>query len=261
MAVDDSALKDEIIRLGPWHLDVEVTPEVSTRVALEAPPDSYPDSFGPVSFVDARESWKANMRRIYPDGLEGRAFLDCACNCGGYVFWAKELGAGRCFGFDVHDHWIKQARFLLEHRTGPRDDVRFETRDLYDLPKIHLEPFDVTLFKGIFYHLPDPITGLKIAADLTKELMIVGTATRSGLPDGLLAIDQESDEWIMSGVYGLNWLPTGPDVLDRILRWVGFVETRMTGWLKESRPGTRQGRMQMIASKRPGLLDALDGAG
>src|SRR6185437_15533884 len=175
MAVDDSTLKEEIIRLGPWHLDVEVTPEVSTRVALEAPPGSYPDSFGPVSFVDARPSWKANMRRIYPDGLEGRAFLDCACNCGGYVFWAKELGAGRCFGFDVHDHWIKQARFLLEHRTGPRDDVRFEARDLYDLPKIHLEPFDVTLFKGIFYHLPDPITGLKIAADLTKELMIVGT--------------------------------------------------------------------------------------
>jgi hypothetical protein len=28
--------------------------------------------------------------------------------------------------------------------------------DLYDLPTLGLEPFDITIFAGIFYHLPDP---------------------------------------------------------------------------------------------------------
>ena len=56
--------------------------------------------------------------------------------------------------------------------------------DLYDLPERGLEPFDLTIFKGIFYHLPDPVRGLKIAADLTKEALILDTNARAGMPDG-----------------------------------------------------------------------------
>ena len=50
----------------------------------------------------------------------------------------------------------------------------------------------------------------------------------------------------MSGVYELCWYPTGPVVLDRILRWMGFVET-MVNWEAE-------GRIEMLASKVDGLL-------
>ncbi len=60
--------------------------------------------------------------------------LDCACNCGAYLFWAKDEGAGRCRGFDVRAHWIDQARFLQRHRQGPNEDMRFEVMDLMDLP-------------------------------------------------------------------------------------------------------------------------------
>jgi hypothetical protein len=52
-----SDLREEIIRLGPWHLDVQVTPEISTRVFLEAPEGMYSPSFGDVSFIDPREGW------------------------------------------------------------------------------------------------------------------------------------------------------------------------------------------------------------
>ena len=52
---------------------------------------------------------------------------------------------------------------------GPGEDIRFEVCDLYALPELDLPSFDITLFNGIFYHLPEPVTGLKIAADLTKE--------------------------------------------------------------------------------------------
>jgi tRNA (mo5U34)-methyltransferase len=250
--VGDLDLRAEIIRLGPWHLDVQVTPELSTRVSLEAPVDSYDESFGTVPFQSGEEGFKHKLRTLYPGGLEGRSVLDCACNCGAYLFWAKELGAGRCFGSDVREHWIRQARFLLERRPEPKDDIRFEVCDLYDLPKLSLEPFDVTIFTGLFYHLPDPMTGLKIAADLTNELLIFDSATLSDAEDGFLAVEEERREPLMSGVYGLRWLPTGPKVLTRVFQWAGFVEFRVVRWVKKAKRG---GRVGMLASKVPGLLD------
>jgi tRNA (mo5U34)-methyltransferase len=251
-------LREEIIRLGPWHYDVQVTPDISTRVYLEAPPGTYPKrTFGAITFLEPRDRFKSELLRLYPHGLEGRTMMDCACNCGGYLFWAREAGAGQCLGFDAREHWIEQAIFLREQRGESADDVQFEVCDLYDVPKLGLEPFDITLYQGIFHHVPDPISGLKIAADLTKELLIIGTATRSGMPDGCLFAYEESDR-LMSGKYGHGWRATGPEVLDRMLRWVGFVETRVIGWLKETpSEGEGWGRLRMAASKSPGLLERL----
>ena len=87
--------------------------------------------------------------------------------------------------------------------------------DLYDLPDLRRlggvrhRPLQRNLLPP-----PRPGLGLKLAADLTREVMILDTATRSDLPDGLLVIARESTERPMSGVYGLNWLPTGPKVLE-----------------------------------------------
>jgi tRNA (mo5U34)-methyltransferase len=246
------SLRDEIIRLGPWHLDVQVTPELSTRVWLEAEEQSA-ERLGPVVFLDLREDFQDRLGEVYEHGLEGRSFLDCGCNCGGYVFWAREIGAGECFGFDVREHWIRQARFLREHRGESPDEVRFEVADIYDLPTMGLRPFDVTLFKGILYHLPEPVGGLRAAAEMTNELMIVNTATMSGWSDGALVPNPESTEQVMSGVHGLGWYPSGPDVVVEMLRWVGFVETRLVWWRPEVRGG--HGRLELLASKKAGLLD------
>jgi tRNA (mo5U34)-methyltransferase len=257
-------LKERIIALAPWHLEVQVTPEISTRVFLEGANavDSGSDEPPPVSFISPREQWTGLMRRIYPNGLEGRTILDCACNCGGYSFWAKELGASKCFGFDVRKQWIDQANFLAEHRSWPSDGVDFEVLDLYDLPERRLEAFDIALFKGIFYHLPDPIRGMKGVADLTKELIVVDTAIRTDLPDGMLAASGESRSHPMSGVYGLNWFPTGPGVLSTILGWLGFPETRVIFWMKEQDPERAGfGRLQIAASRKEGLLGELTSNG
>jgi len=247
-------LREAIVRLGPWHHDIEVTPEVSTRVSLEEQPEAYPEAFGPVSFLSWRDQYLGKLLRIYSNGLEGRTVLDCGCNCGECLFWAKEIGAGDCFGFDVREHWIEQARFLQEHRTvAPTEGTRFEVCDLYTLPELGLESFDITLFHGLLYHLPDPVSALRIAADLTKEVIFVSTATRSGLPDGLLAVGNESKEQLLSGVHGLNWLPTGPDVVMRILEWLGFEETTLLWWQEEVE--NQRGRLEVVASREKGLLE------
>ena len=245
-------LQEEIISLGPWHHDVQVTPEVSTSVSLQAPKGTYSSS---PSFINPHEHLANILSKIYPGGLEGRTFLDCACNCGGYSFSAKDLGASECFGFDARKHWVDQANFLSENRAWSTKGMRFEELDLYDLPKLGLEPFDITLFKGIFYHLPDPIAGLKLAADLTREVIVVNTATLNDVPDGMLAINEEGTEKLMSGVHGLAWFPTGPHVLAQILKWMGFTETRLVFWVDHKTGLSRQrGRMEIIASRKEGLL-------
>jgi len=255
-------LRDEIIRLGPWHLEVEVAPGLTTRAFLDAPPGTYvgsgeldPDR---ITFIDPRIDFDPLIAAIYGErGLEGRSFLDCACNAGAYCFLARESGASRCFGFDVREHWIAQARFLADNRIGPSDGVDFEVLDLYDLPNRSADPFDVTLFKGIFYHLPDPITGLKLAADMTKEIIIVDTSTRPDMPEGTLTVGRESRKGMMSGVYGLNWRPSGPSVVAYILRWMGFADARLV-YNGEATGRKGLGRMRVVAAREPGLLEAYE---
>jgi hypothetical protein len=63
----------------------------------------------------------------------------------------------------------------------------------------------------------------------------------------------EGSDAPMLGIHELNWLPTGPETVIRILEWAGFVETHVMRWVRESRPGW--GRFGLVASKKPGLLD------
>ena len=253
-------LRDEVIRLGPWHVDIEITPEVSTEAFLDAPPGTYDEDLGVVHFHRPHEGFLRRMRRIFPSGMAGKRLLDCACNCGYFLFWSKELGAGECVGFDAREHWIRQARFLAEHRTQPTDGMRFEVCDLYDLPGLDVGRFDVTLFNGIFYHLPNPVTGLKLAADLTDELLILNTATMAGRPDGALVAGRESPTKLMSGLYGLNWFPTGPRVLTRVLQWLGFPEVRCSAWREPLNQREGLGRIELLAARREGFFDSWDAA-
>jgi SAM-dependent methyltransferase len=265
--LSDKELRAEIIRLGPWHLDIEVRPGVTTGAYAEAvrsgevqvagEGDRNPDH---VSMLRPRHGWDAMIRRLYPSGLEGRSFLDCACNCGAYSFWMKEMGAERCFGFDVRDHWLDQARFLKEHREASNAGIEFGVLNVTDVPTADLGRFDLTMFQGIFYHLPDPVMALKGAADLTDDVLVLDTAVRVDLPDGMLAVARERpDENAMMGVHGLNWFPTGPQVLREILRWLEFEEMRVAYWrTKTHRRGRKgYGRMRVLAAREKGRLKGI----
>ncbi len=190
------------------------------------------------------EALAATIQDVFPGGLAGRSLLDCACNAGGYVFAAKQLGAGRCFGFDVREHWIDQARFL--ERRLPSDGVEFAQLDLLALRERKLQPFDVTLFFGLFYHLPDPVAGLRIAADLTSELLILNTAWDPKAVGTSLVLSLEDDQALMSGVHRLAWMPSGPAVLEDILRWCGFPHTRIQHISTQGEPP----RIQILAARR-----------
>ena len=265
--MDIETLKKEIVAHHPWHFKVDIRDGLSTEYSRQVPESELPFHSGTVTFLDDKDHITRLLQSVYPDGLNGRSLLDCACNCGAYCFWGKEIGAGRTFGFDVREHWVNQANFLLKHREANTSDMEFQVCDLYDVPKLNLPEFDFTFFRGIFYHLPDPITGLKGVADLTKEVMYLDTATTNAYGDdemasgGLIAC-YEATESFMSGVHVLNWYPTGPKVMKHILEWMGFKEIKVIMYVKDISPKNdtgplagKKGRIGLLASKVEGLLD------
>jgi hypothetical protein len=133
--------------------------------------------------------------------------------------------------------------------------MRFEAHDLYDLDT---GQYDITMFSGIFYHLPDPIAGLRIAADRTRELLILNTAVSVGDEDGFLRVKHESKDALMSGVHDISWYPTGPYVLRRILASMGFQETRLAWWLRDT--GNGIGRLELLAARDAATFAAYDAA-
>ena len=248
--MDADALRAEISSLAPWHHDVEVAPGIFTGQAVAT--DSKLTALGKPTLIDPGHAARMVVDAVFPEGLQGRSVLDCACNAGGYLFAAASLGAGRSFGFDVRDHWIRQAHFLARHLPGER--IEFATCDLADLPGRGLEPFDVTWFNGLFYHLPDPVAGLRIAADLTRELLVVNTAAAYA-PGHALVLSPESRTLAMSGVHGLAWLPSSDRVVREILAWCGFPHTRLQ-WKR--RPSRKSWRMQVLAAREAGTFAHFD---
>lgn len=251
------ALIPKILSLGPWHMNIQLTADVSTGQAYSSSGVQDRKTTNEVALQDFRSGFLSQLDEIYPQGLAGKRFLDCACNAGGYSFWARERNIEHAFGFDVREHWIRQAEFVQQHRVvAPTDRIEFRVCNLMGLQELRLAPFDLTMFKGIFYHLPDPVAGLKIAADMTREVLWLNTAYASGFPDGMLKVTMESRELVMSGVDGLAWFPTGPRVLIQILEWLGFVECKQIFDI----PGTAKdpfGRLEIVAARKVGMLSKL----
>lgn len=248
-------LLDDIAAMAPWHHTVRINDDVTTNVK------TVKDATGQtVHKLDPHNSFRGATKDIFPNGLEGRSFLDCACNCGGYSFAAKDAGASETYSFDVREHWINQAKFVQENRKADSTNMTFEVADLLSLGS-HKKKYDVTWFSGIFYHLPDPVTGLQLAADITNEVLFLNTACAPWNEDEpevpALMYKQEGVEQLMSGVYGLSWMPSGPQVLKEILHHMGFKETKVYFWV--SRQGTSErtggGRVAIVASRKQGQLD------
>ncbi len=250
---------EQIKAMRPWHHDIQITEDLCTGEVFSPTKRLPPKENDGVSLISPRVRFFERLDSLYPDTMKGKRFLDCACNAGGYCFWARERDAAEIVGFDVREHWIQQARFVQQHRVvQPVDRIQFHVMDLYDVPKHNFGMFDMTYFSGIFYHLPDPITGLKIAADMTSDIIVVNTAIKldPDNPTGL-TMARESRTKVMSGVHEMSWFPNGPECLHHLLRWLGFVEMKLT--LEINKHDLKRQRVEFIAAREKGRLDQVEG--
>jgi ubiquinone/menaquinone biosynthesis C-methylase UbiE len=253
----NTQLIEEIDALAPWHHNLHLRDDITTKSSTET------DKTGQlVSVVDVERVFERSTAGLFPNGLEGRSFLDCACNCAGYSFVAKDLGAGPIYAFDAREHWINQAQFVAEHRATDSSDMTFNVATIDHLANLD-DKFDVTWFSGIFYHLPDPVASLKLAADRTNEILVLNTACLPHDPDKheepSLSYRQEGIKELMSGLDGPCWLPSGPKVLKNLLNWMGFCEVKVFLWFNTTDPNNNElrGRIGMVAARQAGRLDAM----
>jgi hypothetical protein len=164
------------------------------------------------------------------------------------------MGAARTLGFDPRDHWIKQANFVKQHWGHSSEGMEFRTARLGE---VDLDPpFDLTLFKGVFYHLPDPIGDLITICAATREAIIINSACRSDIPEEALLSASESTTEIMSGVDGLCWYPGGPQAVVNILRHAGFSYCSLRSWRRRGKHRPEIGRFALVAARSP--LGAID---
>ena len=243
--------------LAPWHFDMDVLPGI--RTAKYNKENYGVVDLDKVGVIDPNEM-SGLLQCILPDGgVSGKTFLDVGCNGGGYCFVAHELGAESCSGLDVRDHWIRQAEFIKSIRFPEADSLRFFLKDVKEFA--HDQQYDVTLFKGVFYHLPDPISMLNKLCALTSRVVIVDSASRSDIPEECMAPWQESKTHVMSGVDGLAWFPGGPAVIKPMLGWSGFPHMRVVQHKKGGQAERFRGRFRVIAARHESDLSAYDASG
>lgn len=234
--------------LEPWHFDMEVRDGVRTS---EGNPEEYGD-------VDQRgapliDPWHLAplFELLYPEKLAGKHLIDVGCNGGGYCFLGRSLGAERTVGFDPREHWINQAEFVRKNWGRDATGMEFHAKKLAEIDLS--AGFDVTVFKGVFYHLPNPIGDLETLCEATREVIILDTACRLDVPEDTLVLNYEVTGPVMSGVDGLCWYPGGPSVVVKSLAYFGFPHARVLGWRDRSSPVSKEkiGRFTVVAGRTP----------
>ena len=118
-----------------------------------------------------------------PGDLRGRTVLDVGAFDGFFSFEAERRGAERVVAVDPAcwrppawgpDGWGTKRGFELAHRAlGSR--VESPDVDLEALAPETVGTFDVVLFLGVLYHLPDPWPVLEAVASVCSGLLILET--------------------------------------------------------------------------------------
>lgn len=98
-------------------------------------------------------------------GVKGKSVAQLCCNNGRELLSLKNMGAGRCVGFDASAAFIEQAHELA--RACGHDDVAFVVTDVYDIPSIHAARCDVVLITiGVLGWMPDLARFFDVVAGL-----------------------------------------------------------------------------------------------
>lgn len=166
------------------------------------------------------------LRRLHLPDLTGRTVLDVGAWDGFFSFAAERAGATRVVAVDPacwnppawgDRGWGTRAGFDLARRALGSSVEAADLGSLEDVPS--LGSFDVVLFLGVLYHLPDPLPTLEGVAGCARELLILEThADLQGMRRPAMAyypgeeVDGDPSNW---------WGPNAP-LLQALLRGQGF---------------------------------------
>ena len=186
--------------------------------------DSYPSWFqrlhlGEDVYTMPQEAlsditWE-HLKKLLPENIKGKSVLDIGSNIGFFSYKLKEMGAKRVVAIDTD--YFYQAKEVSEIIDG---GVNFKRLDAYKVSTLD-EKFDIVLFMGIFYHLPDPFLALKLAASVCKEILIIETEV---IPPG-----PGNTVWMSEG-YGRDKSGFPVKTTNGFMKFVEGVELNQDDW-------------------------------
>jgi tRNA (mo5U34)-methyltransferase len=124
---------------------------------------------------------------FFPNMFKNKTVLDIGAWDGYNSFYAEKAGARRVLAIDnpcwSGNSWGTKEGFDLAHKLI---QSRVESLDinLYNITPEKIGTFEVVLMLGVLYHLTDPFDGLKKAASVTKDLLIIETTFENLTKDG-----------------------------------------------------------------------------
>ena len=180
-----------------------------------------------------------------PERLDGLTVLDIGAWDGFYSFECERRGAARVLATDSYcwngSGWGTKRAFELARRA-----LGSKVEDL-DIDALELSPervgrFDLVLFLGVLYHMPNPLLGLERAASVTAGTLIVEThVDLLDVPEPAMRFYPGSE---LNGDPS-NWWGPNPACIADMLRTVGFDMIHLV-------PRTVHGNRQVVHAMRSG---------
>jgi SAM-dependent methyltransferase len=107
------------------------------------------------------------LDRLMEIGFQGKSVAQLCCNNGRELLSLRNLGAGRCVGFDASEAFLEQARELA-HASG-HTDVEFVATDVYDIPTEKAGSYDIVMTTvGVAGWMPDLQGFFRVLGRLTR---------------------------------------------------------------------------------------------
>lgn len=171
-----------------------------------------------------RNKW---ARYQLPDDMTGKSFLDVGCWEGINCAEAMERGARKVVGVD-----LCTSRKL--RRNVEKFGFEFVQMDVLSEKWLELDDFDVVLCSGVLYHVENVISLLFRLRKVTRELLVLETATEETADDSPVLVFKPDAEANNPS----NWWFPNRACLKEMVRTCGFAEPREV-FVKERGQGHR----------------------
>ncbi|MBN8940853.1 MAG: methyltransferase domain-containing protein [Rhizobiales bacterium] len=203
-SADWAKAQDMVSRVPHWHHKFEIVPGLVT-----------PGSYDPQFMLDKLQ---------LPADMTGVRALDIGPSDGFFSMHMARRGAH----VTAIDYRAKDAHGFGAMEALSGLTFEYMQMNLYDIDPSSLGEFDVVLFLGVLYHLPDMMRALDLISRLCRTRLFVETQYEPDLTPGV-AVARYYEARTLAGDITNFWAPNR-ECLQAMLRDAGFRVDREDDW-------------------------------
>jgi SAM-dependent methyltransferase len=107
------------------------------------------------------------VRKLFPEGLAGKTFLDIGCGSGLHSLAALSLGAASVLAIDIDENSVSTAHAVLA-QYAPNTNWATRVLSVFDTSLAELGTFDVIYSWGVLHHTGDMWRAIERASQFAK---------------------------------------------------------------------------------------------